>query len=507
MRKVSALAVMAASILAPQLVAATTPYDKAIANAMKGHVRLGDASFTCGVIEAVLGSNRIVKSRDSAEYLAQEQVNYAPTCWLPAACFVSPQDVDQVSAVVRILGALKTPFSIRGGGKNLNPGFASVDGSGVLVSLANITTLSLSADGSSLSVGAGLRWDAVYDYVVPKGLVVVGSRYTQVGVPGFLLGGGISFYTNQYGLAIDNIKSFTVVLASGKVVKASATENSDLYKALRGGNSNFGIVVTFELYTHPAETLSWEIRGYSADQSPAILEAYAEFQLSGMQRDPLARVDINIYTDGPKIIMLYNGPEPSPGVFDAFLNLTIPYNELVQPSKGNYLEMQEIQSIRFDDPHVHDYGESFSHTINATFMVEIEKLFLELMVEPSATYENFTYLWVPVAMPATVATSDNVLGVEAVEQQWHEWMISWVNDADNDAMLELGRNITTKLTAAAEEAGTLLPYIFMNTAGGTQKVLQSFGDKNVAFMKKVAKKYDPTGVFQLQNDGWLLRDV
>jgi hypothetical protein len=280
-----------------------------------------------------------------------------------------------------------------------------------------------------------------------------------------------------------------------------------LYKALRGGNSNFGIVVTFELYTYPAETLSWEIRGYSADESPAILEAYAEFQLSGMQRDPLARVDINIYTDGPKIIMLYNGPEPSPGVFDAFLNLTIPYNELVQPSKGNYLELQEIQSIRFDDPHVHDYGETFSHTINETFMVEIEKLFLELMVEPSATYENFTYLWVPVAMPATVATSDNVLGVEAVEQQWHEWVISWVNDADNDAMLELGRNITTKLTAAAEEAGTLLPYIFMNTAGGTQKVLQSFGDKNVAFMKQVAKKYDPTGVFQLQNDGWLLRDV
>jgi FAD/FMN-containing dehydrogenase len=164
----------------------------------------------------------------------------APTCWLSAACFVTPQDVDQVSAIVRILGRLETTFSIRAGGKNLNPGFASTDGSGVLVSLAKMTTLSLSEDESSLSVGAGLLWDVVYDYVVPKGLIVLGSRYNQVGVSGFLLGGGISFYTNQYGLGIDNVKSFTVVLASGEVVTASAKENCDLYRALRGGSSNFG---------------------------------------------------------------------------------------------------------------------------------------------------------------------------------------------------------------------------------------------------------------------------
>jgi hypothetical protein len=226
-----------------------------------------------------------------------------------------------------------------------------------------------------------------------------------------------------------------------------------------------------------------------------------------MLDDPLARVDINIYTDGPKLLMLYNGAVPSDGVFDAFLNLDVPYEPLGPPTNGTYLELQEIQSIRFIEDHVYNYGETFSHTINKTFMAEIEKLFLELMEEPSATYENFTYLWVPVAMPAAIMTDDNVLGVEPVEQQWHEWMIEWVNDEDSDAMLQLGRDVTAKLTAAAEEAGALLPYIFMNTAGGKQKVLQSFGVDNVAFMKKVAKKYDPAGVFQLQYDGWLLRDV
>lgn len=56
-------------------------------------------------------------------------------------------------------------------------------------------------------------------------------------------------------------------------------------------------------------------------------------------------------------------------------------------------------------------------------MVDIEKLFLELTEEASTTYENFTYLWVTVAMPAAIMTDDNVLGVEPAEQQWHEWMI------------------------------------------------------------------------------------
>lgn len=74
-------------------------------------------------------------------------------------------------------------------------------------------------------------------------------------------------------------------------------------------------------------------------------------------------------------------------------------------------------------------------------------------------------------------------------------------------MLQLGREVTAKLTAAAVEAGTLLRYIFMNTAGGAQKVLQSIGDDNVAFMKNVAKTYDPARVFQTQYDGWLPRDI
>ena len=73
-----------------------------------------------------------------------------------------------------------------------------------------------------------------------------------VGVPGLILGGGISFFSNKLGWACDNVASYEVVTASGLVVTASSTEFPDLYWALRGGGgSNFGVVTTSKLHAFP----------------------------------------------------------------------------------------------------------------------------------------------------------------------------------------------------------------------------------------------------------------
>lgn len=164
------------------------------------------------------------------------------TCWLPAACVIRPANTTQVARVLSILNSLDTKFSIRSGGHKQNPGYGSIGESGVLVSLANLNTLYLSKDKTSIKVGSGNRWQSVYDYLVPQGLVAIGGRVGIVGVGGFMLGGGLSYHSNQYGLAMDNVKSFEVVLASGRVVKASSSQNPDLYQALRGGAANFGKV-------------------------------------------------------------------------------------------------------------------------------------------------------------------------------------------------------------------------------------------------------------------------
>lgn len=89
------------------------------------------------------------------------------------------------------------------------PGANGIDG-GILISTSNLTTLALSSDQNVVSVGAGNRWRDVYSYLAPSGLAAVGGRVGGVGVSGFHLGGGISFYSNQYGFGADNVVKFQV---------------------------------------------------------------------------------------------------------------------------------------------------------------------------------------------------------------------------------------------------------------------------------------------------------
>lgn len=130
------------------------------------------------------------------------------------------------------------------------PGYANIDG-GILVGLTDLNQIKLSSDKSYVSVGPGRRWEEVYDFLEPYGLVALGGREGIVGVPGLLLGGGISFYSNQYGFASDNVIAFEVRIFPCRLVLIQMlTESSGCLGKWSGcrGNLNFkcGPVLGFE---------------------------------------------------------------------------------------------------------------------------------------------------------------------------------------------------------------------------------------------------------------------
>jgi FAD/FMN-containing dehydrogenase len=75
----------------------------------------------------------------------------------------------------------------------------------------------------------------------------MGGRVPGIGVGGFTTGGGLSYLSRERGFAGDNVYGYEVVLGNGSIVYASADENRDLWLALKGGSSNFGIVTRFDL--------------------------------------------------------------------------------------------------------------------------------------------------------------------------------------------------------------------------------------------------------------------
>jgi len=111
-------------------------------------------------------------------------------CWLPAACITEVHNVVDVAIILRIVTFFGSKFAVRSGGLNPNPGFGSIDGSGVLIDVGNMNALQISADHKSVIVGPGARWGEVYNYLDPYGVSAIGGRSPVPAVSGFLTGGG-----------------------------------------------------------------------------------------------------------------------------------------------------------------------------------------------------------------------------------------------------------------------------------------------------------------------------
>jgi FAD/FMN-containing dehydrogenase len=103
--------------------------------------------------------------------------------------------------------------------------------------------------GAGCTIGDVDHATHAFGQAVPFGII------STTGVAGLTLSGGHGYLSRQYGLAVDNLMEADVVLADGSFVVASATENLDLFWALRGGGGNFGVVTSFQFRTHPAKII------------------------------------------------------------------------------------------------------------------------------------------------------------------------------------------------------------------------------------------------------------
>ncbi|MFF1451722.1 FAD-binding oxidoreductase [Streptomyces sp. NPDC058274] len=189
-----------------------------------------------------------------------------------AVAYVS--HTDDIRTALSYARAHHVTVAIRNGGHSY-AGWSS--GNGRLV--IDVSKLNkIRSSGGSAVVGAGSKLIDVYRALAAKGVTIPAGSCPTVGVSGLTLGGGHGVVSRAYGLTCDSLTQATLITADGKQLTANATENKDLFWALRGaGNGNFGVVTELQFKTHPAPQAVSAYMSWPWSKAAAVVKAWQEW--------------------------------------------------------------------------------------------------------------------------------------------------------------------------------------------------------------------------------------
>ena len=126
-------------------------------------------------------------------------------------------------------------------------------------------------------IQAGAKWGMVLEKTQPLGLAPLLGSSPDVSVMGYTLGGGMGWLARKYGLATDSVRYFEVVTAEGEIIRASHTENSDLFWGMRGGGGSLGIVTSMEVQLYPVTTVYGGNLFYPVSEAKEVFGRYRDW--------------------------------------------------------------------------------------------------------------------------------------------------------------------------------------------------------------------------------------
>ena len=193
----------------------------------------------------------------------------------PAAVAI-PETVDDIVEVVRYARANGLRVAGQATGHNARPLADGLDHT-VLVKTHRMRQVKIDPKARVARVEPGTLWMDVTYPAGEHGLTPLAGSSPDVGVAGYVLGGGISWLARKYGLATNSVVGIELVNAEGNIVRASATDHADLFWALRGGGGSFGIVTAIELRLFPVKELygGWLI--FPMERAEEVLNAWRDW--------------------------------------------------------------------------------------------------------------------------------------------------------------------------------------------------------------------------------------
>jgi FAD/FMN-containing dehydrogenase len=391
-------------------------------------------------------------------------------------------------------------LSVRGGGHNV-AGNAVAEG-GLMLDLSLMKSIHVDAENRTARAQPGVIWGELDRETQVFGLATPGGIVSDTGIAGLTLGGGFGWLTRKHGFAADNVISLDVVTADGKQVKASSSENSDLFWGMRGGSSNLGIATSIEYRLHPIGT---QVLGgpiiYPLEAAVDALRFWRDFAQTAPEElgsvpvfrtaPPAPSIPEELHGKPVLVIILFYFGDLEEGA-----RIMQPMREFGAPIFDGITEKPYTAHQKALDPgqpkgHRYYWKSEYLHDVSND-AIETLVAYAANMVSPSSRLAMMHLSGAisrldEMAMAVSHRDSNYVVGINT----------GWANEEDDEREIQWTRDLWTALRPFSS-GGVYVN--FLSEDAGQDRIRAAYGEEKYERLVELKNQYDPNNLFRVNQN-------
>ncbi|MDP9244190.1 MAG: FAD-binding oxidoreductase [Chloroflexota bacterium] len=414
------------------------------------------------------------------------------------AVLVRPTRPESVAAAIRLGRDHGLEIAVRGGGHSA-AGHSTSDG-GLVIDLSRLRGVTVDPERRVARANGGALLGELDVAAQAHGLVCPVGVIGHTGVGGLTLGGGMGRLQRHFGLTIDNLRAVELVTADERTVRASESEEPDLFWGIRGAGANFGVVTAFEFGLHPfGPLLHRGVRIFPASEVHAAWSLFRD--VAAAAPDELSLIlsigraepasDYPSSVAGQPIVVLSYNHSGDAGSVERDVAPLGAGPEPVSSTDGSYpyLEVQTANDLAM--------GWGHRSYIKGGYADDFRPEAFDAMVEHLADAPEGSSFAITAQGGAISRVPDDAMAFTGRDARFE---MSADAEWDDPALDEKGRDWVRQAMAIVEPDAVMGRYVNEISESGPEESLAIYGAAKVARLAALKREWDPYNVFRLNHN-------